>query len=69
MVDILPEISGVDFDRAWQRRVEAVIDPASGLTALSFPVHGLGDSDPGSHGSAIKGPCLGARAVAGADDG
>ena len=29
MVDILPEISGVDFDRAWQRRVEAVI----GLTA------------------------------------
>jgi|ERR1700730_14240032 hypothetical protein len=33
MVDILPEISGVDFDRAWQRRVEAVIDPVSGLTA------------------------------------
>src|ERR1700732_1041541 len=25
MVDILPEISGVDFDRAWQRRVEAVV--------------------------------------------
>lgn len=34
MVDILPEISGVDFDPAWQRRVEAVIDPASGLTAF-----------------------------------
>ena len=34
MVDILPEISGVDFDRAWQRRVEAIIDPASGLTAF-----------------------------------
>ncbi len=33
MVDILPEISGVDFDGAWQRRVEATIDPASGLTA------------------------------------
>src|SRR5271157_89112 len=32
MVDILPEISGVDFDRVWQRRVEAVIDPQSGLT-------------------------------------
>ena len=33
MVDILPEISGVDFDRAWQNRVKAVIDPQSGLTA------------------------------------
>jgi hypothetical protein len=33
MVDILPEVSGVDFDFAWQRRVEAVIDPQSGLTA------------------------------------
>jgi hypothetical protein len=33
MVDILPEISGVDFDRAWQNRIEAVIDPQSGLTA------------------------------------
>jgi hypothetical protein len=32
MVDILPVISGVDFDRAWQRRVDAVIDPKSGLT-------------------------------------
>ena len=32
MVDILPEIGGVDFDRAWQGRVEAVIDPQSGLT-------------------------------------
>ncbi|MGH9454847.1 MAG: DUF6036 family nucleotidyltransferase [Terriglobia bacterium] len=31
MVDILPEISGVDFDRAWPKRVEAVIDPQSGL--------------------------------------
>jgi hypothetical protein len=34
MVDILPEIGGVDFDRAWQRRVEAVIDPENGLTAF-----------------------------------
>jgi hypothetical protein len=33
IVDILPEIAGVDFDGAWQRRIEAVIDPASGLTA------------------------------------
>jgi len=29
-VDILTEIPGVDFDTAWSRRVEAVIDP-SGL--------------------------------------
>jgi hypothetical protein len=33
MVDILREIAGVDFDRAWEKRVEAVIDPQSGLTA------------------------------------
>ena len=26
MVDILPEISGVDFDTAWEKRVEAEID-------------------------------------------
>jgi hypothetical protein len=32
-VDILPEIDGVDFDRAWEKRVEGVIDPATGLTA------------------------------------
>ena len=34
MVDLLPEISGVDFDQAWQRRVEAVIDPKSGLSGF-----------------------------------
>ena len=33
MVDIHPEISGVDFDPAWQRRVEAVIDAQTSLTA------------------------------------
>jgi hypothetical protein len=31
--DILPAIPGIDFDAAWERRVEAVIDPASGLKA------------------------------------
>jgi hypothetical protein len=31
--DILPAIPGVDFDEAWERRVETVIDPASGLKA------------------------------------
>jgi hypothetical protein len=32
-VDILSEIPGVDFDAAWERRVDAVIDPNSGLVA------------------------------------
>jgi hypothetical protein len=31
MVDILPEITGVDFDRAWQQRVMATIDEKTGL--------------------------------------
>ena len=31
--DILPDIPGVDFESAWERRVEGVIDPKSGLTA------------------------------------
>ncbi len=31
--DILPDIPGVDFDAAWQRRVESVIDTTSGLKA------------------------------------
>jgi hypothetical protein len=29
--DILPDIPGVDFESAWERRVEGVIDPKSGL--------------------------------------
>jgi hypothetical protein len=33
VVDILPEIAGIDFDAAWQNRVEAMIDPERGLTA------------------------------------
>jgi len=32
--DILPDIPGVDFETAWGRRVEGVIDPKSGLTAF-----------------------------------
>jgi len=31
--DVLPSIPGVDFDAAWQRRVETVVDPATGLKA------------------------------------
>lgn len=30
---VLPEISGVDFDGAWARRVAVIIDTDSGLTA------------------------------------
>jgi hypothetical protein len=33
-VDILPTIDGVDFDEAWERRVEGVIDQKTGLTAF-----------------------------------
>ncbi|SRR6266498_2597268 len=33
-IDILPDIPGVDFDPAWERRVEGVIDPQSGLRAF-----------------------------------
>ena len=32
-LDILTEIPGVDFDSAWEHRVEDVIDPTSGLKA------------------------------------
>ena len=32
-VDILPDIPGVDFDAAWERRVETIVDPASGVKA------------------------------------
>ena len=33
MVDILPTINGVDFDKAWERRTEIEIDAESGLRA------------------------------------
>jgi Nucleotidyl transferase of unknown function (DUF2204) len=32
-VDILTDIPGVDFGAAWKRRIEDVVDPASGLKA------------------------------------
>jgi hypothetical protein len=34
--DILPDIPGVDFASAWERRVEGVLDMATGLKAFSF---------------------------------
>jgi hypothetical protein len=33
-IDILPDIPGIEFDAAWERRVEAVIDPQSGFKAF-----------------------------------
>jgi hypothetical protein len=36
-VDILTEIPGVEFDTAWERRVEDVVDAATGLKAFHFP--------------------------------
>ena len=33
-VDILPEIDGIDFEEAWANRLEAQIDPASGMKAF-----------------------------------
>lgn len=32
--DILPDIPGVDFDAAWERRVEGVLDAANSLQAF-----------------------------------
>jgi sugar phosphate isomerase/epimerase len=32
-VDILTDIPGVEFDTAWERRVEEIVDPATGLKA------------------------------------
>ena len=33
-VDILPSIDGVEFDQAWERRIEGVVDKTSHLTAF-----------------------------------
>jgi hypothetical protein len=32
--DILPDLPGMDFDAAWERRVEGVIDASTGLKAF-----------------------------------
>ena len=32
--DILPDIPGIDFDAAWERRVEGVLDAETGLKAF-----------------------------------
>ena len=33
-IDILPNVDGVDFNEAWERRVEGIIDEKSGLKAF-----------------------------------
>jgi hypothetical protein len=32
--DVLPDLPGIDFDSAWERRVEGVVDAATGLKAF-----------------------------------
>ena len=34
MIEIFPEIQGVEFDDDWERRVETTVDAESGLTAF-----------------------------------
>jgi hypothetical protein len=34
MIETLSHISGVDFDSAWERRIEEVIDERAGLKAF-----------------------------------
>jgi hypothetical protein len=39
MIDILPEISGIDFDSAWEKRIDAEID--KGLKVLFIDMESL----------------------------
>src|SRR5271166_3911832 len=41
MVEILPRISGVEFDQAWEHRIEAVIDERTGLKAFVISAEDL----------------------------
>jgi hypothetical protein len=34
MIEILPDIKGIDFDSAWEHRVETTVDPDTGLKAF-----------------------------------
>ncbi len=40
-VDILPEVPGVSFEEAWQRRISGTVDPATGLTAFFMSAEDL----------------------------
>ncbi len=33
-VDVMPNVDGLDFDSAWERRVQTVVDPESGQMAF-----------------------------------
>lgn len=33
-IDVLPGIDGVEFDAAWEKRIEGIIDPETGLKAF-----------------------------------
>lgn len=41
MIDLLPRITGVEFDEAWERRVEAVIEERTGLKAFIISAQDL----------------------------
>jgi hypothetical protein len=41
MVEILPTIDGIEFDAAWDKRVEVVVDPQKGLKAFVISRHDL----------------------------
>lgn len=41
MVDILPGIAGVEFDAAWPRRLDTVVDAATGTTAPFISIDDL----------------------------
>jgi hypothetical protein len=41
MIEILPRISGVDFDQAWDRRIETIIDDKTGLKAYVISAEDL----------------------------
>jgi len=41
MIEIFPQISGIKFDDAWQRRIEAVIDEPTGLKAFVISAEDL----------------------------
>jgi hypothetical protein len=41
MIEILPRISGVDFDQAWERRIETIIDDQTGLKAYVISAEDL----------------------------
>ena len=41
MIEIIPQISGVKFDEAWERRVETVVDQQTGLKAFVISIEDL----------------------------